>query len=474
MFLRHPIFLPSLLLLAISRTSAYTWKFQQQPRECSNLTVSVKGGQPPYRLLIVPSGMYEGDPNTDPRRILQHAFTGNDKEATFQLKYPVSSQFVALVSDASGFASGGTSTSITVGSSPNLDSSCLDNPDPNAFYFMLYPNEIVQCAYNAFSLDPGNSLKVQGNPNYLGIIPGGQSFEIPRSNVSTDGSINWQASLKSTTTLILVAGDARGRGSGGSAVYTVGVGSTFDNSCLDENSPSSTPGNPAGGYPTANGNGGSGHSMRLNVGAIIGVALGGVTVLVMSVILLWWWRRKHNQRRGLRAVLLDRVDDDVDHSEGRGRKARKQPRVQRPIHHYSPEPFRFMSSSNSLNNPSSMSSLVGFSSRGGMYQAKPGAMASGGETSGRRKGLPRTPALAVVNVIQHDDAGPPLSPPKDLTVPTIVELPPAYTALKRLQTWRAAAAARRSRGRSAGAGNVTAGRSLSRTSEQVRRDGRDS
>ena len=51
--------------------------------------------------------------------------------------------------------------------------------------------------------------------------------------------------------MIITAGDSRGRGNGGSAPFIVGYG---DNTCLNDNSPSSTPGSPAGGsYPTSTG-----------------------------------------------------------------------------------------------------------------------------------------------------------------------------------------------------------------------------
>ncbi|KAF9524377.1 hypothetical protein CPB83DRAFT_861473 [Crepidotus variabilis] len=451
-------FVLSVLLLAISKTSAYTWSFQQTPQQCSNLTVSIsgKGGQPPYRILIVPAGTW-GNPQDDPRRNLEHVFNGNDQKATFELKYPAGSQFVAVVSDASGFASGGTSAAIMVGSSS--DSSCFAHPDPYSFYFMMDPTQIVQCGYNRLWLDDSGTSTVQGNPNYLGIIPGGQSFEIPQINVSQYGGFVWQPSLRDSTTLILVAGDARGNGTGGVLPYTVSNGATFDTSCINQNSPSSTPGNPAGSYPTASGEGGGGH-IRLNAGVIIAVVLSSVALLVICAMLLWCWQRKLHQRQGLRAVLLDRVDDDDE--EERWGRTKKQPYMQEILHHYSPEPFRFPhelpraddertaltysgyedrtftspsnTSSWSLNGATSPSfSSAGASSNGGIYQAVPGGMAYGGDTSGRRKGLPRVSAMAPVNIIQHDDAGPP-PPPKQLPVPTTVELPPAYTALKRLQT----------------------------------------
>ena len=63
---------------------------------------------------------------------------------------------------------------------------------------------------------------------------------------------SWQPSLRAGTTLILVGGDDRGNGTAGSTTNLVSAGISNDISCLSNNSPSSTAGNPAGGaYPTS-------------------------------------------------------------------------------------------------------------------------------------------------------------------------------------------------------------------------------
>lgn len=97
-------------------------------------------------------------------------------------------------------------------------------------------------------------------PSFEGVIPGGQSFSIPvdSSNLTTVTNLgtgfSWQPNLRSGTTLILVAGDDRGNGTGGSILNVVSAGTNQDGSCLSNTSPSSTPGNPAGGsYPTGGG-----------------------------------------------------------------------------------------------------------------------------------------------------------------------------------------------------------------------------
>lgn len=93
-------------------------------------------------------------------------------------------------------------------------------------------------------------------PQFYGVIPGGQSFQIQEGSLSTVSSegqgFNWTVPVRVGTTLMLVGGDSRGIGTAGSITQQVQQGiSDVNNSCLDSNSPSSTPGTPAGGaYPT--------------------------------------------------------------------------------------------------------------------------------------------------------------------------------------------------------------------------------
>lgn len=102
-------------------------------------------------------------------------------------------------------------------------------------------------------------------PTFQGAIPGGQSFSVPQGQLTTVPEqglgFSWSPSVRAGTTLLLLGGDNRGPGTAGSNVFIVGQG---DNSCLNDQSPSSTPGSPAGGsYPTSTsgasiGGGGSG------------------------------------------------------------------------------------------------------------------------------------------------------------------------------------------------------------------------
>jgi hypothetical protein len=158
------------------------------------------------------------------------------------------------VSDATGFGTGGTTAVATV---LNGTSGCF-NPDVNFsvdFFFNIAPSQTLsQCSNTRIWWD---ATTVQGTPQFYGVIPAGQSFEITTpqggySNVTNEGlGFNWDVNVPTGTTILLVASDNRGFGTGGSVQYIIDA-SNNGNSCLSGSSPSSTPGSPAGGsYPTS-------------------------------------------------------------------------------------------------------------------------------------------------------------------------------------------------------------------------------
>ena len=101
--------------------------------------------------------------------------------------------------------------------------------------------------------------------DFYGIVPGGTSFTIPQGALSTidqaGTGFNWTVDIAGGTDILLVANDDRGIGSGGHVEYTIAT--SLNNSCLNNNSPSSTAGTPAGGsFPTSSepsSNGGGRH-----------------------------------------------------------------------------------------------------------------------------------------------------------------------------------------------------------------------
>ncbi len=150
--------------------NAYTWQFTSQPRQCQTVSLSVQGsgGQPPYSLLIIPTGPSPLPNNTEVRTIENIPFSGSSTTLSFKLNYPENSSFVAVVrsylsrhifsdicsyhltclqvSDKSGFGSGGASTSVTVLRSS--DSSCYNASQATQFawvYSVQPTGGLTQC-----------------------------------------------------------------------------------------------------------------------------------------------------------------------------------------------------------------------------------------------------------------------------------------------------------------------------------------
>jgi hypothetical protein len=122
------------------------------------------------------------------------------------------------------------------------NSSCLVKTDSPAFYFYMAPDGyLTQCQSTNLSWDTVAPNNAVGNVTFYGIIPGGETFLLrPNSQPYI-----WDVSVRAGTSVTLFAGDSRGIGSGGSAGPFIVNGT--DTSCINDSSPSSTAGSPAGG-----------------------------------------------------------------------------------------------------------------------------------------------------------------------------------------------------------------------------------
>ncbi|KAI1788637.1 hypothetical protein LXA43DRAFT_629738 [Ganoderma leucocontextum] len=430
--------IPAVVIAAelASFAAAYSFNIVSTPRQCENLTVQItgEGGQAPYSLLIIPFGPSPLPNAVEARRITNVPFN-TSTSVDFQLRFPENSQFVAVVSDSTGFGTGGTSAAVTVLSGKDGCFNATTTVSP-AWFLHTDPDGVLSsCTTTRIWW---NSNDPQGTPNFQGVIPGGQSFSIPvgqtSTKVGTGVGFNWTPDVRISTTFVLVGGDDRGLGVAGSNLFTIQQGST---SCLNGTSPSSTAGSPAGGsYPTSTDGSGtnSGQSGSTNVGAIVGGVIGGVVglIAIALVVLFFSRRRRFNQNSGTKERPVDLLHDgDVD-NEGHVGDSRL------PAY-YQPEPFVLpaptIASSSRHDLPSSQSDSqrdrrisylststseqTGSGYGGGLLRV---AASSAPSTSVSRKS-PVPPSFRAVNIIQHDDAGPEEEP-------ETIELPPAYTNLK--------------------------------------------
>jgi hypothetical protein len=303
-------------------------------------------------------------------------------------------------------------------------------------------------------------------PFYQGVIPGGNAFNITantgKNSVQTtvpeegDG-FDWFVNIQSQTQIIITGGDNRGYIAGSNPTTVQPNQFPVDN-CIDNTSPSSTAGTPAG-QPTSSGSGSSSGSSptdpsnsgssnkKTNIGAIVGGVVGGVVGLLALILLgLFFMRRRrfHRQQKERPVDLLNDGDDPRDDNL---------PQYYRPDPFVLPDPsvadrhsMREGEGSGLLaagavgsDGRRSHESVTTASTRPPVMQA---ALSAGRPSSDRRssthlssaggrKGGAPTP-LRPVNFIVHDDGGRVPDVDKGLgDAEETIELPPAYTNIKR-------------------------------------------
>jgi hypothetical protein len=105
-------------------------------------------------------------------------------------------------------------------------------------------------AYSPCSHSCSPTNRILRDAQFQGVIPAGESFTIPvgqLSDVQYQGyGFNWTVNARASTPIFIIAGDERGLGSAGCADFTISSGTEPNNSCIIDNSPSVTPGQPAG------------------------------------------------------------------------------------------------------------------------------------------------------------------------------------------------------------------------------------
>jgi len=410
------LIIPFFFFFYPSYTAAYTWQFTSDPVQCQNLSIDIVGsGQPPYSLLLVPSGNTPLPNNIEVRTIENIPFTENSTSLSFNLNYPVNSSFVAVVSDSSGTGTGGVSIPIKV--LPSSNSGCY-NPTqtihPPWTFNVQTTLGITQCDSVRWWWTPED---VNGTVTFYGVIPGGNFFVLPQGNLTTDNTtgtgFDWDINITGGTDIIILAGDDRGIGSGGSVGYTISYSPNV--SCLTNTSPSSTAGSPAGGsYPTGTNGGSNGQSGKSSdVGPIAGGVVGGLAVVVSVALIAFFYAR-----RG-RAALSKERPVNVLHDDEDDNGPHHLP------HHYAPEPFLVSDPSNSDATSSPDRPLPKTPSEMSYPQGMTNAI-----TTMRKGTLPGQ--VRPVNIIQHDDAGPSGVPP-GASQPETIELPPAYGNIRSVQ-----------------------------------------
>ncbi|SJL05461.1 uncharacterized protein ARMOST_08829 [Armillaria ostoyae] len=293
-------------LSLVTVLSILSWSFSSAafsfsagtPTQCDEVSITWNGGTAPYLLLLTP---VFGTPRNI--SIPDSAYSGG--KGTYQTQIPFASgqKFVMVMSDASGFGAGGATDVLTVGSS--LGGSC-NMTDPGVDFSFQLNAALQQCrqAHRLIAYD-GAVQPV----TIMGIIPNGDTFVINPPSGPTE--YDWTADVYNGTSIIFAMADSQGRQGGSSDVKTVGT--STDQSCIDDSSPSSTAA-PSSASPTASttttvtsaaASETTSSSSGTPIGAIAGTVLGGLVFLAAVITLALFFLRRKRDRE-------NRYDDGTD------------------------------------------------------------------------------------------------------------------------------------------------------------------
>lgn len=276
------IFLASLISQA--HAANFTFSFGDAT-QCDDFPISWSGGSPPFSLQLTP---LFGTPRTV--QIPSSSFSNGRGSFQTQLPFNISSSFIATLSDASGFGTGGTSSVLKVGK-PVGNINC-NVTDPGVDFFFELNTALQQCRPYTFS---GYDKAVQPI-TITGVVPGGTSFFLNPPTGPT--SYDWLADAAAGTSIIFIMTDSQGRKGGSSDQKLVGV--SDDSSCLSSQSPSSvsivpsaTASNPtttSSGADHSGSSSPSGDTASHGVsGAVIAGAIVAAVIGILAIGLIVWF-----------------------------------------------------------------------------------------------------------------------------------------------------------------------------------------
>lgn len=314
--------LPTLLFSCLFSTTLaanFTFDFGT-PTQCDNFPISWTGGSPPFELVLAPEF---GTPRTF--SVPSASFTNGQGSFQAQIPFLKGHSFIAIMSDATGFGSGGVTDVLTVGSS--VSNTNCNTTDPGVDFFFELNTALQQCRPYTFDNYTGAVQPV----TITGVIPGGETFVLnPPTGPTT---YEWIANLADGVSVMWIMSDSQGRKGGSSDVKVVGA--TDDKTCLNADSPTSLsviPSATASASATSShdasatsgsdsASGGSSKSSS-DTGAIIGGVLAGLfAIATIIALVLFFLRRRRNRstafyegdeypRRSRRGGRLESVDLD--------------------------------------------------------------------------------------------------------------------------------------------------------------------
>ncbi|KAI0094814.1 hypothetical protein BDY19DRAFT_44567 [Irpex rosettiformis] len=287
---RRALLLLFLLLGTFLQVNAANFTFTfGSSTQCNDFPVSWSGGTAPFTLTLAPEFGTQRTLNVPASN-----FTNGKGSFSTQLPFVKGQRFLAIMSDASGFASGGVSSLITTGAG----STGCNTTDTGVDFFFELNDALVQCReYNISGYD----LAIQP-VTIFGVVPGGSTFVLNPPNGPS--YYDWLTDVAAGTSLMFIMTDSKGRSGGCSDVRTVSL--SDDKTCVNKNSPASITNAPHAtkAASTTSSRTSSTHSAAAsntgtnNTGAIVGGVLAGLFGLFsLTALGIFFWKRRGRSSR---------------------------------------------------------------------------------------------------------------------------------------------------------------------------------
>ncbi|RDX47765.1 hypothetical protein OH76DRAFT_712831 [Lentinus brumalis] len=285
----------------------FTFTSYSDATQCDDFQVSWTGGSPPFRLTILPS--YTPQTSVD---IPDNSFSNNKGTFTRKMPLKAGNQTVLIMSDSTGFATGGVSPLITVGDS-KTGAAC--DTSPKVDFTFIADGALRQCEQYVFQ-DYGQATQpIQ----ITGVIPGGSTFVLNPPNGSK--SFTWLVDVAAGTELLFFMTDSLGRQGGTTSLAT--VEHSEDSSCVGTSSPASTSNPPSlvatstTSTSTQTGTASTSPSGSRKTGPpIADIVAPVVAVAVLLVCAFIWYCRRRRRRGGVKVLGRKFQHPEVDLTKG--------------------------------------------------------------------------------------------------------------------------------------------------------------
>ncbi|KZT54958.1 hypothetical protein CALCODRAFT_499142 [Calocera cornea HHB12733] len=285
----------ALPLLWAAHALAWSFDVQTYPTQCAPLQLNVTGGTAPYvftfyRLAGIDTPFSAWANGSVWNTTLPSSDVAGEID-DFILPWTAGTEMVIVGSDATGFATGGTTPVYSVAASSSNETGCLIAQSANTTYLSRVPAwsepptecGIMEAIFYGVTLPATVSV----------IVPGGDSFytdtgslQYPTPPSGQDGwgvEHTWWMNLTEGTNVVFQVSDANGP-IFTSALVSVAAG---NDTCLPGYVPPSSP------------SGSSGSSGKSKTGAIAGGIIGGLAAAALAAVVVLFGLRYYNRRRRL-------------------------------------------------------------------------------------------------------------------------------------------------------------------------------